>query len=237
MIMSAPNLSKYLDRNEGWCYLGVVLSAGILTAISERLDPSLMQVYFGQIPTYLLWVVLAVVGGLLLGYLKQYQLSLYSRHYKGLVIAVALAGLFGLIIVGVEHLAPLGRNINVPFPYSLAFYPAITFYVEIIFHIIPLALLLFLARNLLNRSKLTDKIWIVLLIVALLEPLFQTIVSDNQGYSTALTAYIALHIFLINLTQLFLFRKYDFLSMILFRLMYYLLWHVLWGHLRLEILF
>ncbi len=237
MIMSAPNLSKHLDRKEGWCYLGVVLSAGILTAISERLDPSLMHMYFGQIPTYLLWMVLAMVGGLLLGYLKQYQLSLCSGHYKGLVIAVALAGLFGLIIVAVEHLVPLGRNINVPFPYSLAFYPAIAFYVEIIFHIIPLALLLFLARNLLDQSKLTDKIWIVLFIVALLEPLFQTIVSDNSEYSTALTAYIALHIFLINLTQLFLFRKYDFLSMILFRLVYYLIWHVLWGHLRLEILF
>jgi hypothetical protein len=41
----------------------------------------------------------------------------------------------------------------------------------------------------------------------------------------------------INLVQLTLFRRYDFLTMYAFRLVYYLVWHVAWGHLRLQVLF
>ncbi|MCB9291467.1 MAG: hypothetical protein H6560_29470 [Lewinellaceae bacterium] len=44
---------------------------------------------------------------------------------------------------------------------------------------------------------------------------------------------MSLHIFLINLIQLWLFKRYDFVSMYTFRLVYYLIWHIGWGWVRL----
>ena len=40
-----------------------------------------------------------------------------------------------------------------------------------------------------------------------------------------------------QLAQLLIFKKYDFNSMYAFRLVYYLFWHIGWGHLRLRLLF
>jgi hypothetical protein len=50
-------------------------------------------------------------------------------------------------------------------------------------------------------------------------------------------AYVGLHIFLIGLVQLLLFTRYDFITMYTFRLSYYAIWHILWGHLRLNLIF
>jgi len=236
MIMSGKTLSKCLTRKETWCYIGVVLSVGILTAMSQQLDPSHMQIYFGVISPYLLLVILAAVGGWLTGYLRRFHFGFCHFRFEGFIRAIALATLFGVVIIGVEHLVPLDQDINVPYPDSLAFYPAIAFYVEIIFHVIPIALLLYLASSFSDWTKLEERIWLIFIAVAVIEPLFQTIL-NNTGQSATLTVYVALHIFLINLTQLHLFRKYDFVTMFFFRIIYYLIWHVLWGHFRLEILF
>ena len=41
----------------------------------------------------------------------------------------------------------------------------------------------------------------------------------------------------IGLVQLTLLRRYGYLPMLWFRVCYYLLWHVLWGEARLQLLF
>lgn len=38
-------------------------------------------------------------------------------------------------------------------------------------------------------------------------------------------------------TRLALFKRYDFVTMYTFRLVYYLLWHIVWGVIRLRLLF
>jgi hypothetical protein len=37
--------------------------------------------------------------------------------------------------------------------------------------------------------------------------------------------------------QLYVFRRFDFASMYAFRLVYYAYWHILWGVIRLKVLF
>jgi hypothetical protein len=54
---------------------------------------------------------------------------------------------------------------------------------------------------------------------------------------SALPAFVAPHVFLFGLVQLCLLRRYGYLPMLWFRLGYYLLWHLLWGAARLELLF
>jgi hypothetical protein len=72
--------------------------------------------------------------------------------------------------------------------------------------------------------------------VSILEPIYQTIGFVGL-YPMWVVAYVAAHVFLINFLQLSLFRRYDFLSMYGFRLVYYLLWHIVWGYVRLRLLF
>jgi hypothetical protein len=75
------------------------------------------------------------------------------------------------------------------------------------------------------------------LLVALLEPVLQTAWGFSQQYPLWVTVFVALHIFLFNAAQLVVFKQYDFVSMITMRLVYYLLWHIVWGMLRLSWLF
>jgi hypothetical protein len=70
-----------------------------------------------------------------------------------------------------------------------------------------------------------------------LEPVFQTTLGFSRAYPSWVTGFVALHIFLLNLCQLAIFKRYDFVSMYSFRLMYYLLWHIVWGVIRLKLLF
>jgi hypothetical protein len=48
---------------------------------------------------------------------------------------------------------------------------------------------------------------------------------------------VGVHIYVFNALQLYVFKRYDFLSMYAFRLVYYLHWHVVWGYMRLQLLF
>ena len=41
-----------------------------------------------------------------------------------------------------------------------------------------------------------------------------------------------LHIFLFNVFQLLIFRRCDVVSMYSLRFVYYFIWHVVWGHIR-----
>jgi hypothetical protein len=50
-------------------------------------------------------------------------------------------------------------------------------------------------------------------------------------------AYDGLHVLAINVCQLAIFKRYDFMSMYALRLVYYGIWHIGWGAVRLELLF
>ena len=128
-------------------------------------------------------------------------------------------------------------DVNRPFPDSLLFYPSIGFVVEILFHVLPLTVLLIILTTLFKDLTYEGIIWPCILFVALLEPVFQTALGFSRPVSPWATGFVALHIFLLNLCQLLIFKRYDFVSMYAFRLMYYLLWHIIWGVIRLKLLF
>ncbi|HOW83793.1 MAG TPA: hypothetical protein PK573_14620 [Spirochaetota bacterium] len=73
---------------------------------------------------------------------------------------------------------------------------------------------------------------------ALIEPVFQAYGIRATGtYSLWVALYVGAHVLVINIIGLWLFRRHGFILMYLFRMIYYFLWHILWGHLRLSILF
>jgi len=202
-------------------------------------DPLPFRKYFGSIPP-LLAPVLVATGGLLAVrvFISFDRFPVFrGRDGSGWGIAAAAASLFGLAIIAADFFILFPEDINVPFPQSMLFYPAIAFIVEIVFHLIPLALLLLLVSSISKASNADQFILPILLIVALLEPVYQVLPETELSAVSGTDLYVGLHIFLINLCQLWLFRRYDFLHMYLFRLVYYAIWHIGWGWLRLEVLF
>lgn len=219
-------------------YVGVSLAVlaffGILTLINR--EP--FQPYFGTIHPLLVASLSVILGLLLLRiHLTNNWLRIYRRENRsGLAVAPAFALVFGIVIIMVDLASPFPADINVTFPLSLLFYPAIGFVVEILFHLLPVTLLLWLILNIAKNRGFKDVIWPVILLLALLEPTYQLLLGFSGGAPGWTETYVALHIFLINLTQLWLFKRFDFMSMYLFRVVYYLVWHIVWGVLRLELL-
>jgi hypothetical protein len=107
-------------------------------------------------------------------------------------------------------------------------------------HVLPLTLLLVGLTWLFPKSGFDRLILPAIFITALVRPIYQTVLGSPMEYLEYplwVTGVVALHVFLISLCQLLLFRCYDFLTMYAFRFVYYLIWHVLWGYARLRLLF
>ena len=191
----------------------------------------------------LIGVCLAFILGLFLlsGLLSRGWFSIYkSENLGGLFFSSSLAANFALVIILLEsaRVVAFPADLNIPFPGSLLFYPVIGFVVEIIFHVLPLSLVLLFLPSVSKRLTYRTIIWPCLLLISLLEPMIQIILGFSAQYPLWTNLYgNFIHVYLINLCQLVIFKRYDFISMYSFRLVYYILWHIVWGHLRLNLLF
>jgi hypothetical protein len=108
--------------------------------------------------------------------------------------------------------------------------------VEILFHVVPLSVLL-VPLAFINDPRGRDRlVYGALAATALLEPAYQTLL-PSSSWSRPAVAFISVHVLAFNAVELWLFRSYDFVTMYGFRLLYYLVWHETWGAWRLEILF
>ena len=243
-----------LDRRQ-YAAFGVISLAAIgLTAILSFSRATISEPYlgnipgspsgffepfFGDLPPLLMVSAIAVVGAFSLGYL-------YSRGWfeilpekgvrQGLLFAAIVGTLLGLeaILVEASGFASLDDDINVRLPWSLLFYPVIAYVVEVIFHLVPLALLLAVFGSRVSNHQRERLIWICILIVSIIEPVFQ--VEWGEGFSRT-EAWVLAQVFAVNIAQLYAFRRYGFVSMLSLRLAYYSWWHVIWGYFRLQWIF
>jgi hypothetical protein len=194
--------------------------------------------FLGQANPILVLVGAAVIGAGALWMLRSrhgFVLLQGRATLRGIGRSAILATALGVEIVVADLLIRYPEDTNVPMPQALLFYPAIGFVAELLFHVLPLALLLLALSPLAGRLGRERLVWLGILLVAVLEPTFQVLFEGN-----ALTwgdAYTWLHIFAIAFLQLYVFRRFDFLSMYAFRLLYYAYWHILWGVIRLKLLF
>ena len=154
------------------------------------------------------------------------------KHYY---ILIGVGFLFGIeVIIADIWFADYPVNMNISFPYSILFYPVIGFIVEVFFHLLPLSILIYLLLKF-SRLNLDQVIWISIIAVSALEPIYQVWFANDNSLVTGI--YTGIHVFLFSLTQLFIFKEFDFISMFLFRILFYMIWHITWGHIRLDVLF
>ncbi|MBI3437725.1 MAG: hypothetical protein HY054_03560 [Proteobacteria bacterium] len=174
-------------------------------------------------------IVVSVIGAAALAVLSKrgWRSVVLSERTREAALWVALAAPFAVLAIGADLLLRFPRDINVPAPWSVLFYPTMGFVVEGVFHALPLALLALPFGASLRTS------WIWLAPVALIEPVFQVREAFADSRISALEGFVFLQVLAINIVELHVFRRHGFLSAWSFRLSYYLLWHVAWGHLRL----
>ncbi|MBT8313609.1 MAG: hypothetical protein KJP26_04040 [Maribacter sp.] len=147
---------------------------------------------------------------------------------------ILLVALFVFVAIWVDWNIVYPADIHILLPESLLFYPAMGFLVEIIFHVLPLTILLFTFPIVFKPIKYNTIVWLSIIIVAMVEPTYQIFMDT---YTTWALLAVWLNLFLFNILQLYVFKIYGFINMYGLRLVYYLFWHIIWGSLRLELLF
>jgi ABC-type uncharacterized transport system YnjBCD permease subunit len=221
--------------------LGLVSLGAIgCTAILSLFPGRPFERYFGSINPLLAVASVTVAGVVSLGFLDSrgwFAMVSTGRTRRGLAVSATFATLFAVSVVPADLLLRFPRDLNVPPPQSLFFYPVIGYVVEIALHACPLALLLLLLGSFWKQLNPNSRVWLCILLASLLEPILQMRLGYSGKPLSWAEGFVAVHVFAFNLLQLYVFRQYDFVSMYAFRLVYYLYWHVIWGYLRLHWLF
>lgn len=212
----------------------------VLVGIGYFSNNLLFQRFLGGINPLAVGFFIVVLGFVLLAFLLSKDwFSIYKKgSLKGLLYASGLAAIFGSIAILVDFTARVyPADINIQFPESLVYYPAIGFFVEILFQVLPLTVILVILTSLSKKISFNKIMWASIFVASLPEPVFQ-VTSLFSGQSLLWFAVFELaRIFLVILSQLTFFRRYDFVTMYWFRIVYYIFWHILWGNLRLVLLF
>lgn len=212
----------------------IILSCLILL---DHFKDSIFERFIGELNPIITGSCIAVSGFVFLSFLiSKTTLSIYKKaHLKrtfGLLkwlIPILLVTLF----IDLNIVYP--EDMNIPYPESLVFYPVIAFFVEIVFHILPFTILLIFLSPLFKTKNNNLLWWILIVFVSLLEPSYQVFFMETYPIWALVILWINLYLF--NVLQLYVFWRCDFISMFIFRLAYYAVWHIVWGHYRLEFLF
>ncbi|PID35806.1 MAG: hypothetical protein CR993_08015 [Rhodobacterales bacterium] len=224
-------------RSQYLTYLRVSLIVALLGIVLYYLDASTFGRFLGTLNPLITILVSILTGALLLYYLMEkaqfvvHQPSPFRTH----LILIGIAFLFGFeVVIADIWFLDYPADINIPFPKSLLFYPTIGFIAEVFFHLLPLTIGIFVLSQFANLSQ-SKIVWISILLVAILEPGYQMWFARQNSAATMI--YTGVHVFLFSLTQLVILKRFGFVSMYAFRLGFYAIWHVVWGALRLDVLF
>jgi len=225
-------------RRDGLAYLALSAAALGLTAAVGPSSAASFERYFGGVEPVIVVTAASLAGGVALGWLRSrygFRVLRGRATLRGMAISAALATVLAVPIVLVDTALRYPEDMNVPLPQALAFYPAVGYVAELVFHVVPLAVALLVLSPFRHRLGSDRLVWLAIGFVAALEPTFQVLFEKDP--LSPLAAYTWVHVFAISLLQLTVFRRFDFVSMVFLRLVYYAYWHILWGTIRLEALF
>ncbi len=229
-----------LERKQFIIFSFLSLSIFLLAASLYFTNPTIFQTYLGNLNPLLVIGILYSISIFVLAYFLSQGWFIFNKEkfFSGFRYSLPLTIGLAFVIVVVDLMFPLPQDLNKPFPDSLWFYPVMGYVVEVIFHLIPLSLLLILFSQPFQKISEEKRIWVSIFLVSILEPILQLSFGFANEYPPIVEGYSnGLHVFFINFLQLTCFKRYDFLSMFSFRMIYYLFWHILWGYIRLIILF
>ena len=232
-----PLATRWLLSSDARSFGLLVVVTWLLAAAMTAVDRPAFLPYFGNLHPLLAVAIVAGVGAVAMARLARADVAFVGARRFDLGRAAIMAVLFAVPTIAVDAaMVPFSADINVHLPAALLFYPVMAVVVELTFHAAPLALLWpVVERAHPGAESRSRRLWTCIALVAVLEPAFQIMLAGPLP--TWLTAYLAVHLFAFSLVELWLFIHRDFMTMLCFRLTYYLCWHILWGHVRLGVLF
>lgn len=203
-------------------------------------DNRIFTLYFSNLHPLAAIVIVSIPGILSLYFLDVrgwFHIFQRGNLIPGIFISLILTPIFSLIAISLDLVFRFPGDINVLFPGSILFYPGIAYFVELAFHVIPLAALLLLTGIFFRSSGSRIQLYLCIFLVCLIEPLYQLDFSYSESDGYLFQVLLIIHLLMFNLVQMYIFKRFDFISMYLFRILFYLQWHIIWGELRLFILF
>ena len=214
-------------------WAAALIGAGVLRN-TEAAD---FERFIGGISPIVAVAVAGAVGAASLALLDSSGWVGSDPSRRGLARSSVYALGLGAAIVVADSTLRFGEAINVSWPASILFYPVMAFIAEVAFHLVPLALVVTASKRWRRMTTGAGAITVPIITVALFEAFYQVIGSSTDEISTGLLAYLALHMTAFAVAGLTSLRRYGFASMMWLRLVYYAIWHVAWGVLRLDLLF
>ncbi|MGF7080342.1 hypothetical protein [Mucilaginibacter sp. UYCu711] len=235
--MSTLKTFLFINKKLLIIYSMLVIAVVILTRVLNYSNRHVFDRFFAGLNPVITCFVITILGILCLSYLlNKSWFKIYKKNDTlKLLRTLGLAVLFVSITILIDIKIHFPIDMNIAFPESLLFYPLIGFLAEILFHVLPMTVLLFCLSSIFENTDIQKIIWFSIVVIATLEPIYQ--VSAMAAYPIWAIILVWINLYLFNLTQLIIFKQFDFTAMYLFRLIYYLFWHVLWGYARLRGIF
>lgn len=161
----------------------------------------------------------------------------FARERRGLLIATATGIAYGILTALLDLRDPSGGNplnqaewAHVAWPWSVPFYTFGAIFLEFLLRLGALCILTWVIHVvLLRRRWLLPTFWIVNAIVALYEILPATMADAARGDWLNVAATPLEPLYWTNLFEGWLLLRFGWFAPIVFRLAFYLVWHILYG--------
>jgi len=213
----------------------VCLSALAASAVLEWLRSDAYEVVLGV--TNPVASTAAVVGLGLAGWVVLVRMGwtpAKDGRSRGRAVAVTAGLALPVPVIIIDCLGGFPKGINAPFPDAIVFYPSIAVVAEFVFHVAPLAIAAVLATLIRLDVRTFEVAGLAAAVV--IEPILQ-VAWGIAGVPSWVNAYAGLHLLVFNALGVYLLCRHGLLLVFLYRLSYYVVWHIGWGYIRLQLLF
>jgi len=196
------------------------------------------QRFYGSIPPVLLTLIAVAVGAGLMVFLSgRGWLPPEPDRGPQLLRHLVIGAFVAVPAVIFDLFVHFPEDMNVAWPESVPFYTGVALVAEVGFHLVPLAALILVTGWTFGPpGENASRTLVAVLIVAAAEALFQA-VDALSGEDRRLVIFVVPQLALVGAVQLLTLRWYGFGAMLMFRYGYYLVWHIVWGYLRLGVVF
>jgi hypothetical protein len=160
-----------------------------------------------------------------------------ARERQGLVVAAITGAVYGLVTIASDvasstrtAIGDEGEWVHMALPWSIPFYTFGAIFLEFLLRLGGLCVAFWLLHVVVFRRRLRLPLfWLVAAVVALYE-IWPFMADDvSAGHWGSVVRALAGHLYLSNVFEGWLVLRYGWFSPVVFRLSFYLVWHILYG--------